>query len=298
MPQILASQATLENTSETCSPSHCSLNNQNIKEISFRFFLLRCDPPFLNKMPALSSNRWTASWARWQNPTCTLEKRMGGRGNDKVLAAQRDKWSEVEWNTDREGSREGDMHSKSCCPSDGCYPDNWHRCFCLSAWDTWAFKQGYRQIIRMLSLTGLTCKHPLLQKKKQGGRGGKNASLHGENSELSGWFCRAVVEARADSIGLCLSCRRYTNVSAYMEMRLLQGPPRARWGLGAMSWRVIKGSHSSFSRIRMTSHREMCFLNLRRPLGGFQLNRRGNTNRSHPCLNDERKCDCKLPCLN
>lgn len=175
-------------------------------------------------------------------------------------------WSGVKYRQERKRRR---RHAfQSCCPSDGCYPDNWHRCFCLSARDTWAFKQGYRQIIRMLSLTGLTCKHPLQQKKNKTS-GGENASLHGENSELSGWFCRAVVEARADSIGLCLFCRRYTNVSAYMEMRLLQGPPHARWGLGAMRWRVIKGSHSSFSCIRMTSHRERCFLNRRVPLGGF-----------------------------
>lgn len=129
-------------------------------------------------------------------------------------------WSGVKYRQERKRRR---RHAfQSCCPSDGCYPDNWHRCFCLSARDTWAFKQGYRQIIRMLSLTGLTCKHPLQQKKNKKG-GGKNASLHGENSKLSGWFCRAVVEARADSIGLCLSCRRYTNVSAYMEMRLFRG---------------------------------------------------------------------------
>lgn len=94
------------------------------------------------------------------------------RENDKVLAAQRDKWSEVKY---RQWGKWRRRHAfQSFCPSDACYPDIWHQRFCLSARDTWAFKQGYRQIIRMH--TGLTCKHPLQHGKKEQGGWGKRFS--------------------------------------------------------------------------------------------------------------------------
>ncbi len=42
-------------------------------------------------------------------------------------------------------------------------------------------------------------------KRKKNKTGGGGASLHGEKQQVVRWFCRAVVESRADSVGLCLS---------------------------------------------------------------------------------------------